>query len=289
MTTGAFAEKTLDYVIAELDASLPGIPVYIALGNNDSDCGDYRLDAHSEFLRVIGAEVTREFPAAERPAALDSFADGGYYSVSLPAPIANARLLVLNDIFMASNYATCTGKPDQAESAAQLAWLHRQLTEARAKKQKIWVMGHIPPGVDLYSTMKKMGDLCGGQPPVMFLSSEKMADELVDFSDVVQLAIFAHTHMDEIRLLRAGIPNEYRAGIGNPKIEAKGFIAEPKAVPVKMVSSVSPIHGNNPSFTVAQIDPSTAALVDYRVFTASNLTGDRCQVDRRVRFRAQLS
>ncbi len=268
-----FAAKTLDYVIAELDASLPGIPVYIALGNNDSDCGDYRLDAHSEFLRVIGAEVTREFPAAERPAALDSFADGGYYSVSLPAPIANARLLVLNDIFMASNYATCTGKPDQAESAAQLAWLHRQLTEARAKKQKIWVMGHIPPGVNLYSTMKKTGDLCGGQPPVMFLSSETMADELVDFSDVVQLAIFAHTHMDEIRLLRAGIPNEYRAGIGNPKIEAKGFIAEPKAVPVKMVSSVSPIHGNNPSFTVAQIDPSSATLVDYRVFTASNLTG----------------
>ncbi len=252
-----FVAKTLDYVIGELDASLPGVPVYIALGNNDSDCGDYRLDTHSEFLRVIGTEVTREFPAAERPAALDSFAAGGYYSVSLPAPIKNARLLVLNDIFMASNYATCSGKPDQAESAEQLAWLHRQLTEARANKQKIWVMGHIPPGVNLYSTMKKTGDLCGGQQPAMFLSSETIADELTEFSDVVELAIFAHTHMDELRLLK----------------DESQTAAPSRAVPVKIVSSISPIHGNNPSITLAQIDPSTAALVDYRIIGASNQTG----------------
>jgi sphingomyelin phosphodiesterase acid-like 3 len=40
-----------------------------------------------------------------------------------------------------------------------------------------------------------------------------------------------------------------------------------------MVSSISPNHGNNPSITIAQIDPSTAALVNYRVFIASNQTG----------------
>jgi sphingomyelin phosphodiesterase acid-like 3 len=40
-----------------------------------------------------------------------------------------------------------------------------------------------------------------------------------------------------------------------------------------MVPSISPINGNHPSFTLAQIDPSTAKLVDYRVFAASNLTG----------------
>jgi sphingomyelin phosphodiesterase acid-like 3 len=40
-----------------------------------------------------------------------------------------------------------------------------------------------------------------------------------------------------------------------------------------MVSSISPNHGNNPSFTIAQIDPASAALVDYRVFSASNQTG----------------
>ncbi|MFY9853553.1 MAG: metallophosphoesterase [Terracidiphilus sp.] len=250
----AFVEKTLDYVIEELDKSFPGVPVYVAMGNNDSDCGDYRLDAHSDFLRNTGKEVTKDFPASVRAAAEESFAAGGYYSVTLLAPIENARLLVLNDIFMSSNYATCAGKPDPGAAEAQLTWLRQQLADARAKKQKIWVMGHIPPGVDLYSTASHLVNVCGGRKPIMFLSSEKMADVLAEYSDVVELAIFAHTHMDELRLLKP----ETAAG---------------KGVAVKMIPSISPIHGNHPSITLAQVDPSTAALVDYKVFAASNTTG----------------
>jgi sphingomyelin phosphodiesterase acid-like 3 len=158
---------------------------------------------------------------------------------------------------MSSNYATCAGKSDPGAAAAQLAWLRQQLTEARANKRKIWVMGHIPPGVDLYATARRMSDPCGGQNPVMFLSSEKLADTLAEFDDVVELAIFAHTHMDELRFLK-------QDGQG----AAKG-----KGIAVKMVSSISPINGNNPSFTVAQLDPSSAALVDYKVFAASSQTG----------------
>ncbi len=40
-----------------------------------------------------------------------------------------------------------------------------------------------------------------------------------------------------------------------------------------MVPSISPIDGNASSFTVGRVDPASAALVDYRVFTASNQTG----------------
>jgi len=58
----AFVEKTVDYVIEELDKSFPGVPVFVAMGNNDSDCGDYRLDAHSEFLRVTGKKLPETFP-----------------------------------------------------------------------------------------------------------------------------------------------------------------------------------------------------------------------------------
>jgi sphingomyelin phosphodiesterase acid-like 3 len=226
------------------------------LGNNDSNCGDYRLDAHSEFLRVTGSEVTKEFPAGERQAAEDNFAAGGYYSVALPAPIESGRLLVLDDIFMSKSYSTCAAKADSSAADAQVAWLQQQLIEARANKQKVWVMAHIPPGVDLYSTMKKMGDVCGEQPTT-FLSTEKMADVLAEFGDVVELAIFAHTHMDELRLLK----------------DENQPPASSKPIAAKMISSISPNHGNNPSFTVAQIDRTTAALVDYRVFTASNQTG----------------
>jgi sphingomyelin phosphodiesterase acid-like 3 len=60
--------------------------------------------------------------------------------------------------------------------------------------------------------------------------------------------------MDELRLLK-------------PKTTAA------KGVAVKLIPSISPIHGNHPSITLAQIDPSTAALVDYKIFAASNQTG----------------
>jgi sphingomyelin phosphodiesterase acid-like 3 len=256
----AFVEKTISYVLQELGGALPGVPVYVALGNNDSDCGDYRLDAHSEFLSVIGGEVTgAAYPSSERMSSVKGFSEGGYYSVNLPAPVHNARLLVLNDLFMSSKYATCSGKADATAAAEQLAWLERQLASARANKEKVWVMGHIPPGIDVHATVAKMRDLCGGARPEMFLSSEKLADELVEFSDVVELAIFAHTHMDEVRILRA------EDGVRRT--------APAKNVVVKMVPSISPIDGNAPSFTVARVDRSSAALVDYRVFVASNQTG----------------
>jgi sphingomyelin phosphodiesterase acid-like 3 len=242
--------------MGELYGAFPNVPVYAALGNNDSDCGDYRLDTHSEFLAVTGKEVTKYFPASERQSAEESFAVGGYYSISLP--IENTRLLVLNDLFMSKNYATCAGKADPTAADAQLAWLRQQLAGARANKQKVWVMGHIPPGVDLYATATRFIDVCGGQAPILYLSSEKMANELVEFSDVVQLAIFGHNHMDEMRLLK---------GDGQS-------LTSSKSVTVKVVSSISPINGNHPSFTLAQIDASSAALVDYKVFVASNLTGN---------------
>jgi sphingomyelin phosphodiesterase acid-like 3 len=258
----AFVEKTIDFVIEELSDAVPGAPVYVALGNNDSDCGDYQLDAHSEFLAAVGEEVARTFPEDERKGAAETFAAGGYYNVRLPAPLRNARLLVLDDQFMGAKYTTCGGKADPNAAQAQLAWLAQQLVEARSNKEKVWVMAHIPPGVDAHATAAKLDEVCG-KGPKMFLSSEKLADVLAENADVVELAIFAHTHMDEVRVLKA----EGAAQGGAQGGAASGGVA------VKMVSSISPINGNAPSFTVARVDPSTAALKDFKVFAASNATG----------------
>jgi len=255
----AFVEKTLTFVVEELRRALPGTPVYVALGNNDSDCGDYRLDAHSEFLTSMAQEITKDVPVGERKTAEETFAASGSYSVRLPAPIHRARLLVLDDIFMSGKYATCGVKPDTSVAGAQLAWLDKELTDARNSREKVWVMAHIPPGVDVYSSAKHLDEVCSGKGPRMFLASEKLAEVVARFSDVIQLAVFAHTHMDEVRVLKS---------------EGTGPGAAPEqGVAVKLVSSISPINGNAPSFTVARVDTASAMLKDYRVFSASNATG----------------
>jgi sphingomyelin phosphodiesterase acid-like 3 len=255
----AFVEKTIDFVVEELSSAVPGAPVYVALGNNDSDCGDYQLDAHSEFLAAVGEEVARTFPEGERKAAAETFAAGGYYNVRLPAAVPNARMLVLDDQFMGAKYTTCGGKADTSAADAQLAWLAQQLADARHNREKVWVMAHIPPGVDVRASLTRMDAVCSATEPKMFLASEKLADVLVEFSDVVELAIFAHTHMDEVRVLKA-------------ENGAQGA-ASSNGVAVKMVSSISPINGNAPSFTVARVEAATAALKDFKVFAASNATG----------------
>ncbi len=252
----SFVEKTIEFVVGALRADFPGVPVYAALGNNDSDCGDYQLDAQSEFLEQTGKIVAADLPATEQKEAEATFAAGGYYSAALPAPLRPARLLVLDDLFMSRRYATCSNKPDPQAAAAQIAWLKQQLERARADKEKIWVVGHIPPGVDPYSTLTKGKNICAGAAPQMFLDSEALTDTLAEFGDVIQLAIFAHTHMDEMRLLEPSKDDEDHGRVA-----------------VKMVSSISPVDGNNPSFTVGVVDPASGVLADYRVFAASNQTG----------------
>lgn len=252
----AFVEKTIEYVVGSLRKALPGVPVYASLGNNDSDCGDYQLDANSGFLDDTGKVLTADVPAAELKQTRQDFAIGGNFSVALPAPFTRSRLIILDDVFMARKYQTCAGKDDSSEARRQIAWLRTQLDHARQENEKVWVMTHIPPGIDALGTAAKGMSICAGKDPTMFLKSDDLPNALAPYGDVIALAIFAHTHMDEMRLL---IP----AGAPHPD----------HAVPVKVVSSISPIDGNNPSITVAQVDPRTATLIDYRVIAASNQTG----------------
>ncbi len=251
-----FIEKTIDFVMRELRGALPGVPVYGALGNNDTDCGDYQIDPDSAFLKESGKDLVPSVRGPERESELRTFAEGGYYSARLPAPLGHVRMLVLDDLFMARQYAACGGKANPAPAAAQVVWLEQQLDAARRNKEKVWVMSHIPPGVNPYATAIRVLDLCSGGKPQMFLSSEALPEAMSNYGDVIELAIFAHTHMDEMRLLKP-------AAAGAP----------PQGVAIKMVGSISPINGNNPSFTVAAIDAATAELKDYQVFVASNPTG----------------
>lgn len=263
----AFVVKTLSFVMGELRATFPGIPIYVAMGNNDSACGDYHLDTGSDFLLRTGRIIAAGLPAAQRRAALKVFATGGYYSVSMAAPMRDTRLIVVNDIFLSPIYSTCSGKADPAATTAQMAWLQEQLTRARRLGQKVWVMGHIPPGVDPYATVARMKNVCAGAAPALFLSSDKLAGVLAANAGVIRLGIFAHTHMDEVRLLE---PEGSGPGASSGHVGAE---KSPGGVALKLVPSISPVDGNNPSFTIARINPESATLQDYQVIAASNQSG----------------
>jgi sphingomyelin phosphodiesterase acid-like 3 len=253
-----FVAKTIQFVVEQLQAAFPGVPVYISLGNNDTECGDYRMDPNSWFLKQTAATVAGALPVRDRAAALQEFAIAGYYSVTMAPPMRRTRLIVLNDLFFSSRYGTCNSAPAGPPGDAEIAWLGKQLAQARAHGQRVWVMGHIPPGVNAYATITKIKNVCADEDAEMFLSSDRLDDLLMRYADVVRLALFAHTHMDEMRLIAP---------------EGAVHNASAHAVAVKLVPSISSVDGNNPSFMVARVDPITAVMRDYEVIEASNQTG----------------
>jgi len=271
----AFAEKTIRYVVTTLQATVSNkVPIYIALGNNDSGCTDYQLDpTHDEFLALTAKIVAEALPAnlsaSDYEAVVRDFSAGGYFSAPVTA-LPHTRLIVLDDLFLSTSYATCAGKPDPAPAAAQLAWLEAQLSAARQRKENVWVLGHIPPGVNLYATARAFTNICGGAKPQMFLGSEKLEEILAANSDVIRLVIFGHTHSDEMKLLTT---ESAVASADTLHLASEMSETGRPGVPVKIVASITPVNGNRPTFTLATVDPATATLVDYTVVMASNLTG----------------
>jgi sphingomyelin phosphodiesterase acid-like 3 len=48
---------------------------------------------------------------------------------------------------------------------------------------------------------------------------------------------------------------------------------QPGPVAIKVLPSISPVNGNLPTFTIAEIDPATADIVNYEVYFASASDG----------------
>src|SRR5262249_20698493 len=112
--------------------------VVVALGNNDSDCGDYAIPPNSPFL----AAVADQLPVlAKSPDAKATFRFGGYFSVPHPT-VAGQEIIVLNSVFWSRSYASCVqniGDP----GAAELDWLSWQLYAAKILNRQVTLIMHI--------------------------------------------------------------------------------------------------------------------------------------------------
>src|SRR5260370_1324245 len=111
----AFVAKTVRYVVGQMRLALTGaqgtgakgakVPVYVALGNNDSGCGDYEMDSGDGFLAATREQMVDGLPsAAEKEAALESYAKSGDYSVMMQGAMRRTRLIVLDDLFQSRRY-----------------------------------------------------------------------------------------------------------------------------------------------------------------------------------------
>ncbi|MEG9434628.1 metallophosphoesterase [Edaphobacter sp. HDX4] len=250
-----FTAKTIEYEVLQFKHSIPGATFYLALGNNDSSCGDYRLDPGMEWFKILSHVAADGVGPTWTKAATESFGQGGYYSVKMAPPMKKTRIIVVDDTFLAGGYKSCKGDKNPEPGENQMAWLQTQLDDARVHHERVWVMGHIPPGVAPYATFqqqKKNMNLCTAEgKPAMHMPTDLLGDTIARNADVVKLGIFGHTHVDELRLLTGAAGD----------------------VPLKNVPSITSIGGNYPSFTIAKLDPQTAELEDFTVISSPDPEG----------------
>jgi sphingomyelin phosphodiesterase acid-like 3 len=238
----AFVAKTLAYLDWSLGRALPGIPLYWALGNNDSDNGDYGLEPGGVFLAT---QARAWATVAADPAAAADFSQGGYCDLALPG--AAGRVIVLNTVFWAREFGGAGGPSGMDPGPRELAWLARRLDLDQAAGRPVTLIMHIPPGTNAFGASL-------GLPVQTFFRPEIQGPflELAQrHAGLIRMAFAGHTHFDDFKVYEPhGAP----------------------ALAVHLAPSVGPNHGNNPGFQVLCYDRAAAAPLDLATYTLLNLT-----------------
>jgi hypothetical protein len=248
-----FVTKVEVFVSREVQKILVGTPVYFSLGNNDSECGDYMMATHTDFLDRIAKEWA---VLQDHPEALKTMAEAGYYELPHPT-LAKTRLIVINDIYWSNRYSSdsCHSLPNDVAGGDEFTWLKGRLADARAKKEKVQLVMHIPPQTDVYGTLKALLKPDGKKPGKFFWGSEnedQFTQLMRDYSDTVQFIFAGHTHMDDFKLLRDN--------------QGKIFLV------THICPAISPIRFNNPAFQVMEYDKGDGSVQDMATYYLTNLT-----------------
>jgi sphingomyelin phosphodiesterase acid-like 3 len=224
----AFAEKTVDFLAGELDAAFPRSPFLLALGNNDSTCGDYCVEPGGSFLTHLGqAWAPLVNRGGRAPGFAKAIAAGGLYTVGLPGS-GSGQAVVLNTVLWSTHF---TG--DARLPAAQLAALH-DLLEAPAPGWR-WFVAHVPPGFDAFTSAKR------AEPtPFLEATAGVRLDTLMTSPPAkATLMITGHSHHASSEIVQG---------------------TSPASLPLLSLPSISPIFRNNPAFTVADVDLATGLV-----------------------------
>lgn len=242
----SFIDKTIAFITLMISERFPNTPVYPALGNNDSYCGNYQIEPSGQFLaRTAQTWKSLIKGTSNVDSFLRSFPVNGSYVISVPGSRGH-RLIVLNTVLLSRNYVNSCGNPQSNPAQDELVWFEAQLQKASAARERVWLLYHILPGIDVFATVD--GRLFDN-PTLNFTGSynQQFLDLLSRYSSTIANSFVGHTHMDSFQLIGQGM-------------------AKKATSMVTITPSISPVYGNNPGFKVFTYDRQSAGLLDYSTY-----------------------
>jgi sphingomyelin phosphodiesterase acid-like 3 len=166
--------KTFRYIIDHVQKIDTNAIILPALGNNDCerhntpDTVTYRVFYNSMLKRIDKTGLI-----------LKTFVTGGYYNYTK----GDLSVIVLNTLVCAF------GQTQEAKK--EMIWLGKTLQDDLRENKKVWLVYHIPPGIDRYS--KSLLWDAGVQ--------KMYVDTIKKYAAIIKLQLAGHTHMDDCRLI----------------------------------------------------------------------------------------
>jgi hypothetical protein len=167
----------------------------------------------------------------------EQYSYGGFYETT----IGSITLLTIDTLIYSTGHQPKVNKTEDLpkDPFNQFAWLRGRLTAAASENRMVWIIGHIPPGLETW-----------GYSNLWFpLYLQAYLDIVQDplLGSVIAAQLFAHTHTDEFRVLPS---------------------APEGAGPILITNAVSPIYDNHPGFRVVEYDPVSSRPLSYSVYFA---------------------
>jgi len=250
----AFVLKTVQFLALQLRRRWPQTQILLTPGNNDDDCGDYAIEAAGTFLSDT-APIVHELAHADDQS-VDNWKALGSYVVQ-PSAIPGLRIVSLNTVFFSTKYEaeSFQNKCAEVESTAAnhaFDWLEHAVADAEQAGQKVWLMFHIPPGIDGYASVHGHNGSCEANIVPMWAPewTVKFDSFLVSQRDTVLATFAGHTHTDDFRVVSDG------------DAPAQFVLIDPP---------ISPVYAQNPAFRVFEFK-DYGELANQTTYYLTNLT-----------------
>jgi UDP-2,3-diacylglucosamine pyrophosphatase LpxH len=231
-------------------ASKYNTPFFYLPGNNDGLAGDYFsfTDEQQQTPFSLLPDSANPYPALnilqgtnQAPCIISNpHPTMGYYSAR---PVKGLRLICLNTVIYVASYKPVDGTNQLTDGNTQMTWLAAQLADAKAKKEKVYIALHVPPGMNAYSNNSMWVKLPAQK--ISWLNS--FLSLTTKYQATIAGILYGHTHMDELRRLYD--PTGKR--ITEVAISCPG---------------VTPQHNNNPGFKTVTYDAISKELMDFTTF-----------------------
>ncbi|XP_049903001.1 acid sphingomyelinase-like phosphodiesterase 3b [Epinephelus moara] len=255
-------EEAVLHIISNLthiiNQVFPETKVYSALGNHDYHPKS-QLPAAPNYIYNGTAEMWQDWL---EPQSRETFIKGGYYTEKL-LNRAGFRMLVLNtNLYYDQNKVT----QDMEDPAGQFSWADRVLTEAANNKEKVYIIGHVPPG---FFEKKRNKPWFRPQFNKLYL------DLIQKHHSVIHGQFFGHHHTDSFRM--------FYNSKGSP---ISTMFLSPGVTPWKTTLPGVVDGANNPGIRVFEYDTQTLLVKDvvthYLNLTHANAARGRWEKEYRL-------